>query len=98
LSDSALKRIALIVPTDDGHRARIDYRAMTLRQIVRSLGKVVIVALIVVVVSVEFDFYEYLGALGAGAGILGLAIGFGAQSLVKDVISGFFVLLEDQYG
>jgi small conductance mechanosensitive channel len=71
---------------------------MTLRQIVRSLGKVVIVALIVVVVSVEFDFYEYLGALVAGAGILGLAIGFGAQSLVKDVISGFFVLLEDQYG
>jgi small conductance mechanosensitive channel len=32
----------------------------------------------------------------AGAGIAGLAIGFGAQSLVKDVISGFFIILEDQ--
>jgi small conductance mechanosensitive channel len=32
------------------------------------------------------------------AGILGLAVGFGAQSLVKDVISGFFILFEDQYG
>jgi small conductance mechanosensitive channel len=33
----------------------------------------------------------------AGAGVLGLAIGFGAQSLVKDVISGFFILLENQF-
>lgn len=34
----------------------------------------------------------------AGAGIAGLAIGFGAQSLVKDVISGFFIIFEDQFG
>ena len=33
----------------------------------------------------------------AGAGILGLAVGFGAQSLVKDIISGFFVIFEDQF-
>lgn len=33
----------------------------------------------------------------AGAGVLGLAIGFGAQSLVKDVITGFFILFEDQF-
>ena len=37
-----------------------------------------------------------IGPLLAGAGIAGLAIGFGAQSLVKDVITGFFILLEDQ--
>ena len=37
-----------------------------------------------------------IGPLLAGAGIAGVAIGFGAQSLVKDVISGFFILLEDQ--
>ena len=33
----------------------------------------------------------------AGAGVLGLAVGFGAQSLVKDVISGFFIVFEDQF-
>jgi len=33
----------------------------------------------------------------AGAGIVGLAVGFGAQNLVKDVIAGFFILLEDQF-
>ncbi|MGG1550910.1 mechanosensitive ion channel family protein [Paenibacillus ferrarius] len=39
-----------------------------------------------------------LGPLLAGAGVLGLAIGFGAQSLVKDVITGFFIIFEDQFG
>ncbi|MDT2235707.1 mechanosensitive ion channel [Paenibacillus larvae] len=38
-----------------------------------------------------------LGPILAGAGVLGLAIGFGAQSLVKDVITGFFIIFEDQF-
>jgi len=39
-----------------------------------------------------------LGPLLAGAGILGVALGFGAQSLVKDFLSGLFILVEDQFG
>jgi small conductance mechanosensitive channel len=39
-----------------------------------------------------------LGPIVASAGIAGVALGFGAQSLVKDIISGFFMLVEDQYG
>lgn len=39
-----------------------------------------------------------LGPLIAGAGIIGVALGFGAQSFVKDFISGVFMILEDQYG
>ncbi|WP_445480874.1 mechanosensitive ion channel family protein [Lysinibacillus irui] len=39
-----------------------------------------------------------VAGLLAGAGIVGLAIGFGAQSLVKDVITGFFIIFEDQFG
>ncbi|MGG2104316.1 mechanosensitive ion channel family protein [Lysinibacillus pakistanensis] len=39
-----------------------------------------------------------IAGLLAGAGIVGLAIGFGAQSLVKDVITGFFIIFEDQFG
>ena len=39
-----------------------------------------------------------LAPLIAGAGIAGVALGFGAQSLVKDCISGLFMLIEDQYG
>ena len=39
-----------------------------------------------------------VGAIVAGAGIVGAAIGFGAQSLVRDLISGLFIVFEDQYG
>lgn len=40
----------------------------------------------------------HITTLLAGAGIAGLAIGFGAQSLIKDLLTGFFILFEDQYG
>ena len=96
LIDSGLKRIARIVPTDEAHRARIEHRTETLRHFVRSFGKAVLGVAIVIMVAFEFGLD--LTPLLAGAGIAGLAIGFGAQSLVKDVIAGFFVLLEDQYG
>ncbi len=39
-----------------------------------------------------------LGPLIAGAGIVGIAVGFGAQNLVRDFLSGIFMLMEDQYG
>src|SRR5215210_375243 len=39
-----------------------------------------------------------LGPLLAGAGIVGVAVGFGAQNLVRDFLSGIFMLIEDQYG
>ncbi|RED52683.1 mechanosensitive ion channel family protein [Cohnella lupini] len=43
------------------------------------------------------EFHIQIAPLLAGAGVIGLAIGFGAQSLVKDVITGFFIILEDQF-
>lgn len=50
-----------------------------------------------VIVAVLSKFGIEVGGIIAGAGILGLAIGFGAQSLVKDVITGFFIVFEDQF-
>lgn len=52
----------------------------------------------IVILLVLNQFGMNLGPLLAGAGVLGLAIGFGAQSLVKDVITGFFIIFEDQFG
>lgn len=43
------------------------------------------------------EFGIQLGPLLAGAGVIGLAVAFGAQSLIKDVITGFFIILEDQF-
>ncbi len=51
-------------------------------------------AILAILAVVEIN----VAGLLAGAGIAGLAIGFGAQSLVKDIISGFFIILEDQFG
>lgn len=68
-------------------------RADTLTQVIRDLARVVIlgVGVMMVLSEVGVDLKPLLAAAGLG----GLAIGFGAQSLVKDVISGFFILLED---
>lgn len=69
-------------------------RTQTLGSIVRYALTVVI--LIVASMTVLKEFGIEIGPILAAAGIVGLAVGFGAQSLVKDVISGFFILLEDQ--
>jgi small conductance mechanosensitive channel len=56
-------------------------------------------ALIVVVTAMELgELGLAVAPLVGAAGIVGLAVGFGAQSLVKDVITGFFLLLENHYG
>ncbi|MHC8514905.1 mechanosensitive ion channel family protein [Sporosarcina sp. ITBMC105] len=49
------------------------------------------------ILAILQEFTIDVKGLLAGAGVLGLAVGFGAQSLVKDVISGFFILFEDQF-
>ena len=70
-------------------------RAHTLGQIFRNLAMVVIVsgAFIHVLDVLGWDVKPLL----AGAGILGVALGFGAQTLVRDVIAGFFILVENQF-
>jgi len=68
-------------------------RAQTLLPLLRN---VVMVALgIIVTLTVLSELGINIGPLIAGAGILGLAIGFGAQTIVKDFITGFFILVED---
>jgi small-conductance mechanosensitive channel len=71
-------------------------RSVTLTQAVSYLVKVVVWTLTVLLLLGEFDIQ--LGPLLAGAGIAGVALGFGAQSLVRDFLSGFFILLENQFG
>lgn len=67
-------------------------RADTLTHVVRDVARIVILAVGGMMVLSEVGVG--VKPLSAAAGLGGLAIGFGAQSLVKDVISGFFILLE----
>jgi len=69
-------------------------RMNTLKSIFSVLATILILGVGLVLVLGEMGIQ--LGPILAAAGILGLAVGFGAQNLVQDVISGFFLLLEDQ--
>ena len=71
-------------------------RVATITQALSSVARVVIWTVALLLVLGEMDIN--IGPLIAGAGIAGVAIGFGAQSLVRDFLSGFFILLENQFG
>jgi small conductance mechanosensitive channel len=72
------------------------HRTTTLVGIVASVVRITVWSVVVLLILDEFGFN--LGPLLAGAGIVGIALGLGAQSLVKDFLAGFFILLENQYG
>ena len=74
--------------------SEMEKRARTLTGLLNTTISVVIYAAAAMMIVTELGIA--IGPLLAGAGIAGVAIGFGAQSLVKDVISGFFILLENQ--
>ncbi|MEU4217813.1 mechanosensitive ion channel family protein [Actinoplanes sp. NPDC026623] len=71
-------------------------RAEAIGSVLSSFVTAVVFTIATLLVLAELGFN--LGPLLASAGIVGVAVGFGAQSLVKDLIAGLFMLLEDQYG
>jgi moderate conductance mechanosensitive channel len=79
---------------DDSITTLREKRGHTISQLLRSVGRMVIVT---IAVLLTFNVFINIAPILAGAGILGLAVSFGAQSLVRDIISGFFILLENQF-
>lgn len=78
------------------HRKDIEKRENTLTQLIRSFWRITIIAYIAAMVASKL-FYFDLSPLFASAGIIGVALGFGAQSLVKDFLAGIFIIAENQY-
>jgi moderate conductance mechanosensitive channel len=83
---------------DDGrpemHTAR-EQRAKTAAKLFRSVGRAVLVIVTVLLVLGQLGFN--IGPLLASAGVVGLAVSFGSQSLVRDFVTGFFLQLEHQF-
>jgi moderate conductance mechanosensitive channel len=82
----------------EGSNSRIGSEA---QKRARTVGKIISNAALVIIISVSVmmilsEFGMNIAPIITGAGIVGLAVGFGAQNLVRDVISGFFLILEDQ--
>ncbi len=74
----------------------IDQRIETLTHVIYRTAWVVAIFAGLITILPEFGINA--SALLAGVGLVGLAVGFGAQSLVKDIIAGLFILVENQYG
>lgn len=79
---------------NDIARVATEKRLRTLTSLLRTVAVIGVWALVAISALNELGFN--IGPLLAGAGIAGLAVGFGAQNLVRDVISGFFMILENQ--
>lgn len=90
------KIVKVLVGTTEDDGVKVHKRAETLGRVVVSIGNIVIYTIILLMVLDMFgvDIRPIL----AGAGIIGLAVGFGAQSLVKEFVAGLFILIEGQYG
>ena len=91
-----LKRILIkrMANNDGEPDLEVEKRVNTLMGILRKTVSVIIWSIFIMIIlkKINIDIAPIL----AGAGIIGLAVGFGAQELVRDLITGFFILLEDQ--
>ncbi len=97
----ALERAKVNLPPVDPQEVRLEaerrrQRSGTIRAVLNS-GLVVVIIAVMAVMLLDLVGLP-VGPLIASAGIVGVALGFGAQSLVKDLLSGLFMLIEDQYG
>ena len=90
------RRAPAALQETDEMSLRAEQRIEALTSVLRSITTVVIFAIAGLMILAEVGLN--LAPLLAGAGIVGLALGFGAQSLVKDFLSGLFILVEDQFG
>lgn len=84
-----------VVSRPDEDREAEEKREKTLIKIIH--GTVDVILVIVVVLMILSEFGIDIGPLIAGAGVIGIAVGFGGQYLVRDIISGLFIILENQY-
>ncbi|MBM3662950.1 MAG: mechanosensitive ion channel family protein [Actinobacteria bacterium] len=79
-----------------GSSNRLQARSETVTAIARSMASFVVVVVAAALVLAELG--ASLPAILASAGVVGVALGFGAQTLVRDVLAGFFIVVEDRYG
>lgn len=91
LKKAATRRVHLNENIDDAEGQK---RIETLTGIILGIGKIFLWTIFILIMLSKFNIN--IGPILASAGIVGLAVGFGAQELVRDFISGFFILLEDQ--
>jgi len=84
------------LPMSENARLRRAQRAATVSSVMRNIVSILVWSLAVLIVLGELGIN--LAPLVASAGVAGVALAFGTQSIVRDYLAGLFVVLEDQYG
>ena len=95
VAGSMIGKLLKAKTAEEGGEVLEGRRVETLRGLIKNLLRYLVY--FIAVVSILDVVGVPVTSVLAGAGIIGLAVGFGAQSLVKDVITGFFIVFEDQY-
>jgi small conductance mechanosensitive channel len=93
LHDRTKRHLLEVSPLSSERRRQ---RAETIGSVLRNVASIVVFTVAGAMVLAELSFD--LGPVLASAGIVGVAVGFGAQNLIKDFLNGMFMILEDQYG
>jgi moderate conductance mechanosensitive channel len=87
--------VRLTKDRDESTESTREKRAKTIGSVIRATGNTAIYFIVAILILDLFDVA--LGPILTGAGILGIAIGFGSQTLVRDFVSGLFIIFENQY-
>ncbi len=88
------KLIKKVIVNDECSEAR-EKREETLVRIFSGFLKILIILFVIIMIMQELGFA--IAPILAGAGVAGLAFGFGGQYLIRDLVSGFFIIIENQY-
>jgi small conductance mechanosensitive channel len=91
----AVRKMKNLAKTRTPGDRQAEQRTETLAQILHGIGRVIILVLAGIQVLAEIGVN--ITPIIASAGIVGVAVGFGAQNLVRNIIAGFFILLDNQY-
>ena len=94
-----VKRIVRTARHREWHRKDVEKRQKTLADLFLNIWRIIIISLVLYATLKEFlpGIDKALAPLFASAGIVGVALGFGAQSIIKDFLSGIFIISENQY-
>jgi len=84
-----------MVRTRGESRRGVEKRVDTLTGVFTGVGRIAVLVIVLLLILTELDIN--IGPILAGFGIAGIAVGFGAQYLIRDLIAGIFVIMENQY-
>lgn len=96
IAGALLKAVAKkALDEEDDHSSKFEQKAKTLLKLINNIANIFVFAIVVLMLLSLWGID--ITPILTGAGILGLAVGFGTQTLVRDLVTGFFILFENQY-